>query len=325
VFKGINSGFWALLFFHQIMKYFNIILYLLLPSIFCICEETNCYLLDSLASKFYKEGHLEESLSTYLQLHEECFDFNEIVYNIARIYSLKGEKDSAFLFLDKAIERDSSLTMFHGDHISLLTDCRWEKLAMFQIDKFETKNGIIKYKDIALQLLEMKVKDQAYYFYTEYKYSGNLDSIMYYWKIKAKLNQQNLILLDKIINKIGYPKESDVGYGVNSAAFLIIQHCGDLTTMKKYKLLLEECVQFQECEKSDLALLTDRILIAEGKAQIYGTQLTTDRNTGEIYLQFCEDFENINIRRAKMGLQPIEEYLKLFGEKVEMKTNFNNK
>jgi hypothetical protein len=305
------------------MKSFAIILYVILFQTFFAFGQNKCRELDSLASKFYKSGNLDESLLCYKQLLKECSQ--KVEYDIARIYALSGESDSAFFFLNKAVEQDSSLTMFHGDNISLLDDDRWIKLALAQIDKIETKNGNIKYKDVALQLLDMRVRDQAYYFYTEYKYQNDWETKMYYWEMKTDLNKQNLIELEQIVEKIGYPKNSDVGDSINSAAFLIIQHCGNLETMKKYKVLLEECVNQGECKKSDFALLTDRILVAEGKSQIYGTQLWIDSKIGKIYLSVCEDFGNINVRRAKMELNPIEEYLKNFGENIEMKSQFENK
>jgi len=50
----------------------------------------------------------------------------------------------------------------------------------------------------------------------------------------------------------------------------------------------------------------------QGKNQLYGSQVVYSK-TGEQMFYPIEDEKNVNIRRAKMGLQPLEEYAKLFG------------
>lgn len=68
-----------------------------------------------------------------------------------------------------------------------------------------------------------------------------------------------------------------------------------------------------ESRPVDLAYLEDRVLMRQNKKQIYGTQVTINQKTGAQELWPIEDEKNVKVRRAKLELEPIEEYAKLFG------------
>jgi len=55
--------------------------------------------------------------------------------------------------------------------------------------------------------------------------------------------------------------------------------------------------------------------MSEGKKQIYGTQLRTDDVTKELKLWPIENEEEVDQRRAAVGLMSMAEYLKAFGLK----------
>ena len=57
---------------------------------------------------------------------------------------------------------------------------------------------------------------------------------------------------------------------------------------------------------SVIALMKDRALMYEGKPQIYGSQVSN----GELHELFEPEY--VNQRRAKIGMEPIEEYLQRF-------------
>jgi len=64
---------------------------------------------------------------------------------------------------------------------------------------------------------------------------------------------------------------------------------------------------------SNYALLLDRVLVHEGKPQIYGTQAKSFEywNGKEPVLEPIEDETNVDKRRAKLHLPPLSEYLGL--------------
>jgi hypothetical protein len=122
----------------------------------------------------------------------------------------------------------------------------------------------------------------------------------------------NLQRIAAIITQYGWPGKSLVGDKANRTVFLVIQHA-ELESQKKYLPLLSESVAKGESSAGHLAYLEDRILMREGKAQIYGTQIVTDEATGKWKIYPIEDEEHVDERRIKIGLKPLAEYVKQFG------------
>ncbi len=121
----------------------------------------------------------------------------------------------------------------------------------------------------------------------------------------------NQIQVKALIDKYGWLGKSFVGTRGNQAVFLVIQHA-DIAMQEKYFPLLQQSVEQKESSAIDMAMMQDRILMRRGKNQIYGSQVVSDGNGGWKFYPI-EDEKNVNIRRAKIGLQPIEEYAKFFG------------
>lgn len=112
--------------------------------------------------------------------------------------------------------------------------------------------------------------------------------------------------LKEIIQKHGWPTVKMVGKDGNRAAFLIVQHSSDHEFQK-------DCLKYikNDAEKGDsswegYALLTDRLLVNEGKKQIYGTQF--DIVNDELKPLPIDDEENVDQRRKAIGLLPLAEY-----------------
>ena len=122
----------------------------------------------------------------------------------------------------------------------------------------------------------------------------------------------NLVKVEALIAKYGWLGKSVIGPYANSALFFVIQHA-DLSTQLKYFPLLQKSVEEGESKPSNLALLQDRILMRQGKKQIYGSQVVFNKTTGAQEFHPIEDEKNVDARRAKMGMQSLEDYAKLFG------------
>jgi len=127
------------------------------------------------------------------------------------------------------------------------------------------------------------------------------------------LDGKNRQRLDEIVKAHGWPKRSVFGEEASGVAFLVVQHA-ELDYQKKYLPLIKEAVAQKEARQSDLAMLEDRILTREGKKQTYGTQLRLNQTTQRMELYPIEDEENVDARRAKVGLEPLAQYVKrVFG------------
>lgn len=132
-------------------------------------------------------------------------------------------------------------------------------------------------------------------------------------KKQDEIDRRNLAGLEKIVEQHGWPGKSLVGKEASGVAFLIVQHA-DLASQKRYFPLLKRAAVEGEARPADVAMLEDRILMREGKKQIYGTQVRSGPETGgELQLYPIEDEGHVDERRAAVGLPPLAEYLKLFG------------
>jgi len=146
----------------------------------------------------------------------------------------------------------------------------------------------------------------------EKKYGPESKEVQALWKEQSEIDNRLLKRLEEIIAKYGWPGKSLVGAQASLAAFLIIQHA-DYEYQKKYFPLMKEAMKKGDVRPQDTALLEDRILMREGKKQIYGSQLRRNETTGKLELWPVEDEENLDKRRASVGLEPIVQYLERFG------------
>ena len=139
------------------------------------------------------------------------------------------------------------------------------------------------------------------------------------WSLIIKTDSSNLIKVESIIKKYGYPGKSLVGEPTNTAVFLVVQHSSKIA---KYYPLIEEAGKNKEIPFTDVAMMLDRKLTEARKPQIYGTQLEgksiTNKQTGKkhqiIYVLPIKNAKEVNSRRRKAGFETtVEENARRFG------------
>lgn len=158
-------------------------------------------------------------------------------------------------------------------------------------------------KTLQQKLLKMKKKDQEARLRIQQKKEG-AD-----WDEIRKIDAKHIKEIKKIISQHGWPGRSLVGERGSFAAWLLAQHADhDLKFQKKALLLLKRAVENNEASKRDLAFLTDRVLVNQGKKQLYGTQF--QEKGGKLMPQPIKGPEKLEQRRQQMGLEPFEEYNK---------------
>lgn len=157
----------------------------------------------------------------------------------------------------------------------------------------ETAEKIVRLKNADLEFREKLIQ------------SGRLGEG--YNEEMANLHSRNAKILDEIIDAIGYPTVDKVGKEASEAAWLVIQHSiGQPDFMKKCVKLLEVAVSENKANSRNLAYLTDRVAVFEGKPQLYGTQFDWDENE-ELNPNDFDDLIKVNQRRKSIGLNSIEE------------------
>ncbi|TES98144.1 hypothetical protein E3J85_00055 [Patescibacteria group bacterium] len=117
---------------------------------------------------------------------------------------------------------------------------------------------------------------------------------------------KNTLEAKKIIEKHGWPSFNLVGKKAANDFWLIVQHADrDLEFQKKCLKLLEKAVENNQANPENLAYLTDRILVSEGKKQKFGTQYMFKED--RLVLKPVVDRKKLNQRRKKVGLDVVEE------------------
>lgn len=138
--------------------------------------------------------------------------------------------------------------------------------------------------------------------------SPQMDSL---WVLQNKADSINTVRIIEVIEERGYPGRSLVGPGMASTAFLVIQHA-DLEIQEKYLKTITDAADAGEVNWSSVALLVDRINTRNDRPQIYGSQVSSDKETGEsFFFEIAEPYK-VDSVRATVGLGPISEYAKFF-------------
>jgi len=129
-----------------------------------------------------------------------------------------------------------------------------------------------------------------------------------HWKLIQQTDSSNLTIVEQIIEKHGWLSTEEIGSTANSTLFLVIQHSNQ-ETQEKYLPMMRQAVRDGKANSRSLALLEDRVGLGKGELQVYGSQIGTDQETGEMYVLPLVDPENVNERRSQVGLGPIEDYI----------------
>ncbi|MFD8423528.1 DUF6624 domain-containing protein [Streptomyces sp. NPDC059466] len=123
------------------------------------------------------------------------------------------------------------------------------------------------------------------------------------------IDADNTAWLKEVIFELGWPGIALVGERGADAAWLIAQHADlDPAFQRRALELLKAAVEAEDASPRHLAYLTDRVLVAAGGPQVYGTQYTDDGDGLNLRLQPVADPGGLDERRAALGLEPAAEY-----------------
>jgi hypothetical protein len=267
--------------------------------------------------KLYDEEKYLESAKEY----EKAFNLEEgnasQYYNAACSWALSGDTIQSIKNLNlsankgwknlKHIKRDKDLS-------SLYEIKGWSEILekiQANLDEYEKDFD----KPLKEQLEQIYVRDQMLrqlYRDAEEKFSKESDEMKYFWQLVSEQDSLNEIEVIKIIEEKGWVGKSLVGGQANMTLWLVIQHA-PLETQEKYLPILKESVLKGESQGSHLALLEDRIQMRNEKPQTYGSQITTDKESGEQVVYEIWEPEYVNQRRKEVGLGPIQDYVKRWG------------
>lgn len=307
----------------MIMK--NIITILTLITVsFSYGQEENFALYDSLvkdAWALYDARQYEASGQKYLDaiaaLDGKAYEWDR--YNAACALTLAGETDTAFFHLFRLAEgatKYSNLYHLKNDKdLSVLHDSpKWNKLlGIVEANKIELEKDydheLIAILDSVL-ITDQKYREEIGPIREEFGWES--DEMKILLKKMKEVDSLNLATVRNIIDERGWLGPNVIGENGASALFLVIQH-SDTETQLVYLPIMRKAVEEGNAYAADLALLEDRVALAQGKKQIYGSQIEFDEKTGEYFVSPIENPEEVDQRRREVGLGSITEYASHFG------------
>ncbi|HFK5553462.1 TPA: DUF6624 domain-containing protein [Elizabethkingia anophelis] len=237
-------------------------------------------------------------------LKENIPYYNNAIENIK-----KKQYPDAFKNLDSIISEDYFIdTILTDKNFSALHHMEGWKKFTNQIKAKKSKYN----NDIRLKLLDVQNKDQSIrLIYQELKktYTDDSDLVKSASEKMKKIDLESVDIVTKIIDKYGWLGKDKIGKEANETLFLGIQHIDDLVVQSKYLPAIKDAVKKGNAEPWHLAFLTDRILMNQGKKQIYGTQKIITKNHETSYIIPLENPEKVDELRKEIGLDPLNDDL----------------
>ncbi|MEO1074567.1 MAG: DUF6624 domain-containing protein [Bacteroidota bacterium] len=130
------------------------------------------------------------------------------------------------------------------------------------------------------------------------------------------IDSLNTAWLKGVVAERGWPKASEVGEQGASDAWLLAQHADrDRAFQREVLGLMEAAVAEGEASGADFAYLTDRVRLAAGEPQVYGTQVRVV--DGQPVPREIEDADGVDARRAAVGLNSLADYIESFRRRVQ--------
>lgn len=231
-------------------------------------------------------------------------------FNAACVFTLAEMKDSAFAQLFYITQKNNysrydQLTTEH-DLQTLQKEKRWKQLILLVKENEAQKEAKLN-KPLIQELHEIYLDDQHQRLAieeTQEKFGDNSNELKVLRKVINEKDSVNLLKVKTILDASGWLGPDALGEEGNSTLFLVIQRA-DQKTQEHYLPVMREAVKKGDASSGDLAFLEDGVALAQGKKQIYGSQIIKNPKTGKDTLAPIEDAINVNKRRAAVGLAPL--------------------
>ncbi len=245
----------------------------------------------------------EKDYSRAAELYLRAFDAGATIpavpYNAACCFARHGRADEAFKYLDLALQRgwaDVEHLKNDADLESLHADKRWDEIVRCCDAARERFRKSMGNPDLYAELMKRMKTD----------YDARMAEPPNAFQMML-VDWDNTAWMKKVIEEHGWPGRAMVGREGAQAAWLLVQHADrDPAFQRRCLELLTQAYEKGEATADQVAYLTDRVLLAEGKPQVYGTQFETVN--GKLQPRPIENEAEVDKRRAAMGLEPLAVY-----------------
>jgi len=167
-----------------------------------------------------------------------------------------------------------------------------------------------RYPSVRDELLQMEKVDQD----ARVKCSNGTgdEQVKCLAEVSKTIDEPNTKRLEQIFDQIGFPNTAKVGEDGLQAFMTLLQHA--TTDRLRFGALTPITKAFKNKEMPSMAYanFVDRLRLHQGKKQLYGSGF--EFKDGKMFLSPTEDLRNLEKRRAKIGLPPMSEAIKMMEE-----------
>lgn len=269
----------------------------------------------SKADSLFNEGDIKGAVTEYNKMYMLKPGDSRIVYNYACALSRDGQIDSAFRYLNIAVNIEPEVRLLTDPDLLVLRESKkWDEFENNLVKLITAKSGDpIKDIGYAKALWKLLCMDQYCFYETLLavrKLGPDSPVVSAMRRLQNMQNQKNVADLAVLLQEKGWPKKSQVGPEAAGAAFFVLQH-SNATAQEKYLPMFEKSCRDNEGNWNQYALLFDRMRMNKNLPQRFGTHYNLDnRATGETLLYPLEDETRVDEWRKEIGLEPLKDYLK---------------
>lgn len=266
------------------------------------------------ADQLFSDGNLMGAIDAFRSEYLQSQDPDD-AYKLAKAYALTYQLDSAFKYLEVGVELNESLwPLADFNFYALSTDDRWEAIETMQLAKYQKSGKSLANPEYARELLRLIMKDQALDYYIDHAkghFMKNGAPPHWYFPLGAyrqEIVKNNFSAMQSLFETYGWPTYSSVGTLAADGPLLVINHHEDHKVRLQYIDQIKQACLSGEGSCMEFAKIQDRILVDEGKEQIYGMQFRfNDQHQLEPFP--VADPERVDQRRSAIGLEPLAAYL----------------
>ena len=251
------------------------------------------------ARNAYQGGQFEKSADCYARAIEAGAKSSTTFFDAACAAARANRVDAAFERLDGAVKHgflDDELLSSDPDLLGLYEDPRWSELVA------RCRHAIASLQEPGLrrELLDMRRNDQAI------RRGESLPELADMGM--GDIDAVHTARMKEIVAAHGWPTRSLVGGDGARSAWLLVQHADADPAFQRQCLDLMNELAAEQVSAVDVAYLTDRVLVNEGKHQIYGTQFWIV--DGQLVPRPIEDEAGVEARRTQIGMVSMQDYHK---------------
>jgi len=265
--------------------------------------------------------HLQKNYKAAINDYEQAFKIQSpdalTAYKAAGAYALNQNADKAFYYLQISLDKGWTEANWlandpYFDYLKDTASEKWKALEKEAFDKEEQYSKTLKLSSLRKEINMMTLKDQQLRFKRSQTNNDSLLAVLNREIHKSDFN--NLQRAKSILKEYGWPTIAEIGKDGQNNLWLIVQHADqDIAFQKSALLAMEKLKGTTALNLENYAFLYDRVQCNLNYKQQYGTQvLWTGNGTATGFRPISVEYE-VNERRKKMGLQPLEIYSLTYG------------